>query len=420
MQRITQRVYQPINRLLAIVSKENTKIEKMDEIYFLTSSIITSRERKNGYFRNRVQELLFSDGRVIVAELKELDSDAWIFKKDIVYHLVQFDSDFELDRNIELGFSSRLSDSFFEIFKFNSEKIILLLGSLGNENIQEKIQGLQKELILDFNISLTVTVSVAFSSLYEIKTNYSILENLSKYRYLFGKGAFITREKCEANESNKNYLIAESYYEVLEKAIISIDSEKISSLMLEIFDYIATLNYINISLVISNLYEFVFNISKRNFGFNLLPEEYHSVIYQELINASYINDSYNIFNMYITAILKKVQSNVGDHEKLISNKVINYIYENYQDYSLNIDSISDSLKISKRKISLIFRQEMDISIAEYLNKYRLSKAKQLIELTDWTIEMVANNVGIENTTYFYSLFKKYYGVSPRELAAVTI
>lgn len=50
----------------------------------------------------------------------------------------------------------------------------------------------------------------------------------------------------------------------------------------------------------------------------------------------------------------------------------------------------------------------------YLKKFRIGKAKQLLEATDDRIYEIAEKAGFENTKNFNRVFKESEGVSPLE------
>ncbi|MDD1687942.1 MAG: helix-turn-helix domain-containing protein, partial [Methanoregula sp.] len=54
-----------------------------------------------------------------------------------------------------------------------------------------------------------------------------------------------------------------------------------------------------------------------------------------------------------------------------------------------------------------------ISLWDYLNRYRIQKAKQLLLLTDKNITLIAGDVGYEDVGYFGRVFHEIAGCSPR-------
>jgi two-component system response regulator YesN len=57
--------------------------------------------------------------------------------------------------------------------------------------------------------------------------------------------------------------------------------------------------------------------------------------------------------------------------------------------------------------------ETGIPLWDYLNRYRIQKAKELLLTTDESITAIAANVGYEDTSYFSRVFHEIAGCAPR-------
>ena len=63
-------------------------------------------------------------------------------------------------------------------------------------------------------------------------------------------------------------------------------------------------------------------------------------------------------------------------------------------------------------MSTLFKVETGQNIVKYISKYRLEKAKELLETTTIRVGDVAEKVGYLNASYFISLFRNTTGYSP--------
>ncbi len=90
--------------------------------------------------------------------------------------------------------------------------------------------------------------------------------------------------------------------------------------------------------------------------------------------------------------------------------MIDFIEEGYV-YKITLADIAQSANISKSEALRCFKC-IDTSPMNYLNKYRLHKAKELLSSTPNTISDIATKVGFESTSYFNRMFKREYGVTP--------
>ena len=92
------------------------------------------------------------------------------------------------------------------------------------------------------------------------------------------------------------------------------------------------------------------------------------------------------------------------------------ICQNYADSSLCLAQIAASLKLSSGYVGKLFKDIAGVSLNEYINEIRLVKAAEWLEKSDIPVGDILSRVGVENETYFYSLFKKKYGLTPKEYA----
>ncbi|HEY9594740.1 MAG TPA: helix-turn-helix transcriptional regulator, partial [Spirochaetia bacterium] len=60
----------------------------------------------------------------------------------------------------------------------------------------------------------------------------------------------------------------------------------------------------------------------------------------------------------------------------------------------------------------LFKLVAGQSFGDYLNSVRLEKARELLAGTNESAQAIGESVGIYNATYFSTLFKKAYGLSP--------
>ncbi len=89
-----------------------------------------------------------------------------------------------------------------------------------------------------------------------------------------------------------------------------------------------------------------------------------------------------------------------------------FIQQNYT-RSFSLEELSKKIGVSKSYLSRIFKMDTGISLWDYLNRYRVQKAKELLLLTDESITAIAADVGYEDVGYFGRVFHEIEGASPR-------
>jgi YesN/AraC family two-component response regulator len=89
-----------------------------------------------------------------------------------------------------------------------------------------------------------------------------------------------------------------------------------------------------------------------------------------------------------------------------------YIQQNYT-RSFSLEELSQTIGVSKSYLSRIFKMDMGISPWDFLNRFRIQKAKELLLLTEESITSIAAEVGYEDVGYFGRVFREVAGCSPR-------
>lgn len=94
-------------------------------------------------------------------------------------------------------------------------------------------------------------------------------------------------------------------------------------------------------------------------------------------------------------------------------KAIDYIKKNYWD-DINVNSVVEYVGLNRSYFSNLFHKEVGITIKEYISVFRLSRANELLDITDESIEEVAYNSGYKDPLVFSKAYKKKYGVTPTQ------
>lgn len=92
---------------------------------------------------------------------------------------------------------------------------------------------------------------------------------------------------------------------------------------------------------------------------------------------------------------------------------LSYMAEHYTE-PLTVGDLAKIANISESNFYSSFKKHMGNSPISYLNHYRLSIAADKLVETDDTISEIGYLVGINDPLYFSKIFKKTYGMTPRE------
>ncbi len=107
-----------------------------------------------------------------------------------------------------------------------------------------------------------------------------------------------------------------------------------------------------------------------------------------------------------------LETEKGYQDPVVEN-VLDYIGANYRN-KIMLSDLAEELHYSERYISQRFQKAAGTTVIEYLNRYRLQKALELIREKACPLSEVGWEVGIGEYKYFNHVFKKYMGCSARE------
>ncbi|TGV31320.1 AraC family transcriptional regulator [Mesorhizobium sp. M00.F.Ca.ET.186.01.1.1] len=94
-------------------------------------------------------------------------------------------------------------------------------------------------------------------------------------------------------------------------------------------------------------------------------------------------------------------------------RVAQYIHEHYYQ-SLTIASLAEQHNVNRNRLSYVFRRYAGMGPAEYLLKYRINMAQEMLVTSELPVQQIAQTVGIADPFYFSRVFKKQLGISPTE------
>lgn len=152
----------------------------------------------------------------------------------------------------------------------------------------------------------------------------------------------------------------------------------------------------------------------------LLVSRYHDALIDsgiDLIKIYYINSIEN-FNDYFDDMLFIIEKNTKEEETEeempVFDRILQYIDENYDNCNFSVQETANVLRINGSYMSQLFKNQMNITILDYITNLRITKAKQLLESTTMPIDMIAEEVGYYNTNSFIRRYKQITGITPGE------
>ncbi|MGN0537851.1 MAG: AraC family transcriptional regulator [Acutalibacteraceae bacterium] len=139
--------------------------------------------------------------------------------------------------------------------------------------------------------------------------------------------------------------------------------------------------------------------------------EYHPPLYELEIKAKLFSMFAILFRGFFER--EAITISITDNTTRNIKTILDYICNNYMN-PITIDELANCVNLSKHYFMRFFKKYMGVTCIEYINDYRLNIATNLLLTTNMPITEVATNIGITNLSYFNRIFKKKYGMTPKE------
>ncbi len=433
-------IYSPVGRLYKSIFGEDGGVSEdellaIDDIYQRVSKEAAQLRKKRKTGEDYIIRKIVKSGQsVLKGEVEELFTGSNpIFSENGFFVVVMTDMDDygltdEKPGEAELfkyGIINIACEVLGEYYKSkgvsveNGKSAIIVQIPEEDSDYEEKLgtcaEQIRKYIFTYFERYVSIFISRPTEDIFEID---DITERIAKkfvYKFNFEQGCILTEDAVEDNLKNTETSIEKRLSDKLYSSMLALNEEDIAATLAEAAEQIRKMNYMyeteNLIRIVHIMNEAIVKLGKG------ISFDYVTVTH-EIMRESRLDDAVRRIMEEIRLIIKKykVQAQEANDKNLmyLANSVKEKIDTRFSDSGLCAAMIADELKISPRRISKIFKDTYDVSIAEYINRVRMEYAASLLTEKGMTVLQAAKKSGFDNETYFYRLFKDRYGMTPKE------
>lgn len=300
------------------------------------------------------------------------------------------------------------------------ENIVVLVGAGDGEalclqQVEEGVRKIQQAVSDFYKFSLSAAVSDKMDNYTDISRKYKKALHLLSYKLIYGNGCIIKDEMIRKAVDSKEDMFILQKEEKLEGLFVGGNEEEFKKEINEIFLVIHNMKYSEIMGNVNYLKFLFYKFIKINFPSYLNLDEVQDFVSGKRMfsNETLEEVEESIVEIY-RIVHKEGQDNISTTSRMLAGTIVKIIEENYKDPNLSQDWIASELKLSYSNVGKTFKAVEKVSIAEYVNRVRLRYACELLENSDCSISEIFSSVGFVNQSYFFTLFKRYFGCTPKQ------
>lgn len=136
------------------------------------------------------------------------------------------------------------------------------------------------------------------------------------------------------------------------------------------------------------------------------------------VNKSSISEQYILQSLlyeFFAILMKDMIIVDGAQQELKESfyvkEAITFI-KNHFSNGIKVSDIANAICINRSYLYKLFKKNLNVSPQEFLTKFRISRAKELLIVTQLSIESIAFSCGYKDTLVFSKAFRKVVGVAP--------
>ncbi|MBZ4664854.1 helix-turn-helix domain-containing protein [Mahella sp.] len=147
---------------------------------------------------------------------------------------------------------------------------------------------------------------------------------------------------------------------------------------------------------------------------NILKYRFENIYYNfttvnSIVSLQIIDEFKNI----LLLLIDDINANKSEKCSIYVKYIKTFVNNNYNT-KVSLTKISQDLHISRNYLSYIFKKETGESFIDYVEKFRINKAKELMKTENLMIYEIAEKVGYFDSAHFSKSFKKLTGKTPSE------
>lgn len=438
-------IYRPVEdtmvQLKDVITLQPDVKQEYQELQLMKQSILSSQKKLKNLEQNQWKE---KRSRSHVPLRKLLEQSMGITEEQIQLLEEVFDSSLQLDAPSLLGivefplnsypsvddeasflpiieniFCEKLGDRFENlIYVIANQTVVVIINQITSEQEKSAYDSIWEAKEIFEHISgqkLNITVSQVYAMLSDTSEVYREILLLSRYHMLDLNGHLIYPEIVEPMQKNFITRYSGGLDDKLKEAVFIGNITMMEKIVCSVKNEVSGLKYDNIIGSLLHFIDYTQELIDEVNSSKLFPNQVDlNCLRESVFHSITLDEAMEQYQEILDGFLRTEEGKKEFTQGKMLETVKNYIDENYANPDICAQSIADKFKLSAKYLSYSFKEYTGVSLLVYLQKKRLEAACRLLENTTLSINDIVFKIGLENENYFYTLFKKNLGVTPKQ------
>ncbi|TAH72905.1 MAG: response regulator transcription factor [Anaerolineaceae bacterium] len=286
--------------------------------------------------------------------------------------------------------------------------LVLICKDINYINVREQLLKNNERMKREYNDSFFISIGHDVANWEDINFSYECAKLLTDYKFLYKELEAVSIDDLKTVYMEGKGNFAEPICELID--IGDKDSIEETLRNLKSFYKSKVMNETEIKVQVIQNIVLLFGMLEKKYLDKVAEFPDFDMAIDNIKKSDSLDEMMKFVNMFSIEVADKIGITTTDN---IVKRVLAYMERNYvQD--LKLEDIAKIFSYNSAYLGKVFKKIAGDSFNSELNRIRIDNAKRLLLETDLKVYQISEQVGYSNTDYFYTKFRKYVGLSPKD------
>lgn len=282
--------------------------------------------------------------------------------------------------------------------------------------LQERLLRLHQELMERCSGKVTIGVGGLYEEIHQIGKSYIEAATALDYKLIKGHNTLITYGGIQAENQSASWYPKEEM-ELLAQSMRQGDSAKVESILLKLQLYMEE-RPLPLHIARCICYD-IFGCMIKTQDRLRLSQSAH-IRYPDAFALAKFDTIHDLASLVRDICLQIKESTEAAPGGGSAEAWIAYIQEHYHDHAFSVERMAEHFSLSRSSLFASFKKLTGQTIMDYLDYYRLERAKRLLSNSDLRLKEIVEQIGYYDVSSFIRKFKQQADITPGEFRKLSL